>query len=56
MTPIQARHYFARSLHSKDKLFITPVVDGWGWAEQGLPDRMVAWLHRHLGSEKAVLV
>ena len=34
---------------------ITPVVDGWGWAAQGLPERMVGWLRRHLGSERSVL-
>jgi hypothetical protein len=51
VTPIQARHYFSCFLRAKDKLFITPVIAGDGWATQGLSPTMVKWLQRQLGSE-----
>jgi hypothetical protein len=52
LTPIQARLYLSRFLRAKDKLFITPVIAGEGWATQGLSETMVHWLQRHLEDEK----
>jgi hypothetical protein len=56
LTPIQAHRHLSRFLRSKDRVFITPVIVDWGWAEQGLPERMVGWLRRHLGSKDGILV